>query len=111
MNKREAIERKVITHLYQTAIAAGFGLVTVDDGGAHIKCATKDSLLDAVFSVDLCIIWFRHPVHGKHCASIVLGNDGWDCIADCSIGEGWDDVMEAMSVYVETVEDKGGCDA
>lgn len=105
MNKREAIERKVITHLYQTALAAGFDLVVVDYGdGANIKCATENTLLDAVFAVDLCIIWFKHPVYGRHCASIVLGNDGWDCIADCSIGEGWDDVMEVMSVYVETLE-------
>jgi hypothetical protein len=46
--------------------------------------------------VDQSTIYFKHPAKGVYCAVIVLGNDGWDAISDCSVGPGWDEVIKAV---------------
>ena len=97
------IERKVITHLIQTAAAAGYALVSVDDGEALVRVTTEAEALDAVFSVDESKIIFKHPDEPKgHCAVIVLGNDGWDAVADSSVSRRWDAVIEANAVFADT---------
>jgi hypothetical protein len=103
---RIEIERKVIAHLIQTAKAAGYALVAVDDGEERVSISTVNTeaeALEAVFAVDESRIIFRHPEELKgHCAVIVLGNDGWDCVADASMGGRWDAVIEANAVFAET---------
>ena len=102
--ERQDIERKVITHLIQAAQAAGYALVAVDDGEARVRVTTEAEALEAVFSVDESRIIFKHPEEEKgHCAVIVLGNDGWDCVADSSVGGRWDAVIEANAVFAETL--------
>lgn len=103
--KRRTAERKALRHLILTAKAAGFELVRVFDGGASVKCTRVFEAMAAVFSVDESTIFFKHADQPKaHCAVIVLGNSGAECIADASMGEGWDAVMEASSAYCETLD-------
>lgn len=100
--KRMATERKVVRHLIRTAKKHGFAVTKVYDGEEMVKCRTETEAMDTVFSVDESTIYFKHPDQPKgHCALIVLGNDGWDAIGDCSEGELWDDVIAESSTYCD----------
>lgn len=100
---RQEIERKVIAHLIQTAQAAGYAIRYADDGEDRVRAPSEAEAIEAVFAVDESRIVFKHPEEPLgHCAVIVLGNDGWDCVADASTGGRWDAVIEANAVFAET---------
>ena len=102
VTQRLAVERKVIRHLIRTAKAHGYVLTRIWDGECNERPTTEAEALDVVFSVDTCTMRFKHPDEpASHCAVIVLGNDGWDCIADSSTGGRWDAVMDASSEYAD----------
>lgn len=105
LDKRMAMERRMVLKLIRVAKEHGYAVTRVDDGEECPKCDTEAQAMDAVFAVDESTIRFKHPDQPKtHCAVIVLGNDdGWDCIADCSQGEKWDDVMAVMNTYSDTL--------
>lgn len=96
INKRIALEHELIDFLFKAARAAGFIPKYVWDGGAYVRSDEDQVLKDAIFSVDDSTVAFEHPTLGTHNAFIVLGNDGWDAIADCSEGPGWDEVIKAV---------------
>lgn len=57
--------------------------------------------------MDECTILFKHPEQPKaHCAVIILGNSAWECIADSSVGEGWDEVMAEMNEYTDKLQEQ-----
>jgi len=100
IEQRMKIERQVVRHLIRTAKKHGFALVAVNNGEERIKVKTETEAMDHVFSVDESRIIFRHPTHTvNHVAQIVLGNDGWDAIADWSEGPLWEDVMKECEAY------------
>lgn len=108
LNARIAMERKVVRHLLRTAKAAGYMAEVVDDGGYTFeKVKTERDVMDAVFAVDEANIGFLHPSRNvRYWAFIVLGNGGWDAIADCTVGNpdsvvgaGWNTVMDECSDY------------
>ena len=102
-------ERQVVRRLIFIAKKAGFVLTKVDDGGEMVECSTETQAMDAVFSVDDSTIYFKHPDQPKsHCAVIVLGNSGPECIADCSIGPLWDEVIEELNQYCDKLETANG---
>lgn len=103
---RQELERWVVDHLVCAAATYGFAPTRVWDGGDWVKTPTRAEVMDAVFAVDTCHVYFRHPDNDKaHCVVIVLGNDGWDTIADCSQGEKWDDVMKQCDEYADMLEE------
>lgn len=100
LEKRMAMERRMVRHLIRAAKKHGYAVTKVYDGGEMVKCSGEAAAMDAVFAVDEATIYFKHPDQPKgHCAVIVLGNDGWDAIADASVGPLWDDVMKEMDDY------------
>lgn len=100
LEARMNMERRLVRRLIRIAKVHGYAVVKVDDGEEVHKVKTEAEAMDAVFAVDECTIRFKHPDQPKtHCAVIVLGNDGWDDIADYSEGEKWDDVMAEMDAY------------
>lgn len=103
--KRHALELRVITHLVQTAIAHGWLPTTVEDEEDDYACPTLETVLEAVFAVDECTIRFARGCVG-HRVLIVLGNDGWDCIADNSEGGRWDDVMDNVTAFTDRLEEE-----
>ena len=104
LDKRMAMERQVVRHLIRTAKTHGYSVVKVNDGEEVVKVSNETEAMDAVFSVDESTIYFRHPTEPKnHCAVIVLGNDGWDAIADSSMGGLWDAVQAECSAYADTL--------
>jgi hypothetical protein len=101
--ERIEVERKIVSNLIQVATAAGYALHCVDDGEERVRVSTEAEALEAVFAVDESTIRFKHPEEPKsHCAVIVLGNGGWDCVADASMGDRWDAVIEANAVFADT---------
>jgi DNA-binding transcriptional regulator LsrR (DeoR family) len=107
LDKRMAMERRMVRKLIRTAKDHGFAVTKVDDGEEVTKCTTEAQAIDAVFAVDESTIRFKHPDQPRsHCAWIVLGNDGWDCIADWSMGEKWDDVIAVMDAYSDKLSEE-----
>lgn len=107
IEKRLAQERQVIRKLLQVARAHNFYLSRVWDGEENEHPTNDDEALDVVFSVDECLMVFRHvDAHASkgHTAYIVLGNSGPEVIADSSVGEGWDEVMAEMNEYTDKME-------
>lgn len=106
LEARMAQERQVVRHLIRTAKKHGYAVVRVFDGEETVKCSTETEAMDAVFAVDDSRIVFKHPDQPKaHCAVIVLGNSGPECIADASMGDKWDDVMGEVWAYCEKIEE------
>lgn len=107
IKKRMSIERRVVRKLIRVAKAHGYALTKIYDGEVMEKISTETEALEVVFSVDDCTMYFKHPEQTKgHCAVIVLGNDGWDAIADCSMGEGWDDVIKEVFDYCDALSER-----
>lgn len=105
IEQRQAIERKIVRKLVRVAKAHGYAPTKVYDGGDEpVKVRLEREVLDAVFAVDDCRVYFKHPAEVKaHCAVIVLGNSGWDCITDASTGPAWDAVINEVEAYAEVV--------
>lgn len=102
MTTRSEMERLIVSNLVETAIKYGFDVSRVYDGEESHRATTVDQVLEVVFSVDDCTVYFKHPDQDKaHCAVIVLGNDGWDAIADASVGPIWDDVMAECNQFAD----------
>lgn len=102
IEKRIGIEKQLVRKLIRVAKAHGYKLTKVYDGELMVKVSTESDAMEAVFSVDESRIYFKRDDQSKcHCAVIVLGNSGWDVIADASMGEGWDDVMEQVFIYCD----------
>lgn len=100
--ERIAIEKQVVRKLIRVAKAKGYNVVKVYDGEEMVKVKNETEAMDNVFGVDEATIYFKKDGEPKaHCALIVLGNDGWDAIADNSMGEGWDDVMAEVDEYCD----------
>lgn len=102
IEKRIQIERQVVRHLIRTAKKHGYDVRAVDNGEERIKVSTESEAMEHVFSVDESSISFKHPDEPKgHVAVIVLGNDGWDAIANYSEGGLWDAVMQESNEYTD----------
>jgi hypothetical protein len=110
---RGRVERRLIAALVQHLDRAGFDVVALFDGDCRdefdlakdVVARSKD-VMELVFNLDECslrvlkkgIDWeetreeaeqtrnaYRDPEHGIY---IVLGNDGWDCVADWNWHDG-----------------------
>lgn len=97
---RIAMEKRLVAKLLEVAKAHGYECVAVDDGEERIPVDSDADAMEAVFAVDESCVYFIHPQEkARHVAFIVLGNDGWDAIADCSTGGKWDAVMAEMNDF------------
>ena len=107
LDKRMAQEREVVQFLIRTAANHGYVLRNVYDGGdQRVTVTTEAEAMEAVFAVDEANIYFKRPDEVKgHCAVIVLGNSGPECIADCSMGGLWDDVIAEVNSFTDRMEE------
>lgn len=111
IEKRIEIERRIVRKLVRKAKEAGWIAKAVDDGGDEPELVSGEKeVLDKVFGVDEAKIYFQKTLEGDkkrtRMAFIVLGNDGWDCIADHSapddeVSFGWNEMMESVSEYAD----------
>lgn len=99
----EVAAKLVVRKLIDLAETAGFKPVKVNDGDI-VPVRNAGEMMDAVFAVDECTVYFKRDGDAKaHCAVIVLGNMGWDAVADHSVGPGWDAVMDRLTDWTETL--------
>lgn len=97
MKKVAENEAKIVRYMTEKLAEAGWVLLEVDDGGETIKTATVEEAIDVMNSVEES--WFRYTKDGEVHAVYVIngnGNDGWDLIADYSMGDGFDEVLDAV---------------
>lgn len=115
IDRRMEIERKVVRHLIRTMKKHGWVITRINDGGEPDEDTidpNETEAMEAVFAVDEATIYF-HKAFGEkkgmtHFAMIVLGNDGYDAIADHSASKAhaMDDFVAVMEGEVDPYCDK-----
>ncbi len=90
---RGRIERRLVWSLLHHLNAAGFSIQSINDGEDDEELAGTDAernlaAMNLIFNLDECYCWFQKPGFKQHYVFIVLGNDGWDAVADNSYSEG-----------------------
>lgn len=105
VEKRQEIERKVVRHLIREMKKVGWIADKVDDGDdEYIKVSTEAEVMESVFAVDEAQIRFKKG-GAAHWVTIILGNDGWDCISDYSYSDS-DDFEKVMKERVDPYTEK-----
>lgn len=112
---RQEIERKVVRHLIRAMKEKGWLIARINDGGDPDEDTLKPNetqAMETVFSVDESTIYFKKKAGTgdgvTRTATIILGNDGYDCIADHSCSNhalAYDD-FEAIMDEVQEYADK-----
>jgi len=122
LEKRMDIERQVVWFLLVVMHENGWNALAVDDGGGDLAydnlitwgddeddtVAAFNEVMEAVFAVDESTIIFQCQITMKKAGvNIVLGNDGWDCIADHSIvgGQGFTLAMARVDAYTDLIQE------
>ena len=109
--QRSEIERKIVAFLFNTMARHDWRVDYIFDGGDNVRYAdwTETAVLDTVFSVDESLIRFMKSAM-RRSVRIILGNDGYDCIADHSLSDTYqieDDfevVMKLVDAYSNSLE-------
>lgn len=99
LNQCMRTERKLIWNLLAHLEARGFKLTGANDGDEQYKLTDMKAAMEVVFSVDEAWLYVRkNKARIGHTIFIVLGNDGYDCVNDYSIGEtdGFTAAMESF---------------
>lgn len=118
VEQRQEIERKVVRKLIRDMQARGWIITRINDGGDPDEdtiSPNETEAMDTVFSVDISTIYFHKtfpfgkPNGMTHFAQIVLGNDGWDCIADHSCGsrhqlDDFEETMNKIQAWIDASE-------
>ena len=117
--QRIEVERKIVAFLYNTMSQHGWHIDYIFDGQDNVRYAewTEAKVLDTVFSVDESLISFvkitelkRVQTRTRRSVSIILGNDGWDCISDNSLSnpnipeDDFEAVMKLVDTFAEQFE-------
>jgi hypothetical protein len=88
------LERAIVANLIAHLQAAGFEPYKASDGEERHKVSTIKEAMEVIFSVDQAWLYVRKAgVEKGHTVMLVLGN-GEDCIADHSVGDGFDEAMD-----------------
>lgn len=108
IEKRQELEHRLIRKLVRVMKEHGWAVQYVNDGGDCVKCPTEAAVMDTVFSVDESWIRFKKG-DDSHVVFIVLGNDGYDAIADYGYSDpdldGFKAIMESeISAYQDKLE-------
>lgn len=102
--ERIKIERRLIRFMIRVLKRNGWEIAFIDDGGENVRVSSVNEALEVVFGVDDCRIFFKKGL-SRHWVLIVLGNDGWDAVADYSYSEKVDDGFEGIMVEVSKYSD------
>ena len=78
---RGRMEASIVLRLLETLIAAGYS-VSVDDGDGAAVSGTVETMAKIIFNVDTALVEVSEGRKWLGTVSLVLGNDGYDVIAD-----------------------------
>ena len=107
---RRSLERAIARRVLNDLDAAGFNVVSVDDGGDElVSCDGVDAAIDAVFEVDDATVYFlpADTEPGKALRSWVrfIGGNGEDFVSDYSAGnEKFASVVSAACDAVDSAQ-------
>lgn len=94
IHARMRSERAVIANLIDYLAEAGYAVRAASDGEQRHKVSDMKAAMEVIFSVDEAWLFVKHPDQARgQTIFIVLGNDGWDCVADYSTADGFDEIM------------------
>lgn len=94
--KRQQTERRLVWSLLKHLQEHDWTVHVVDDGEEFIQTSNHLEVMEHVFSVDESNIRVRKAGGRRHIICFVLGNDGWDAIADYSCPDPDPDGFNAM---------------
>ena len=107
VQKRLAIEKQVILKMIEICEKHGYALTGGNDGEERHSFTDPVTAIGMVFSVDESHLYFRHPSEPKgHNVFLVLGNDGWDVVADHSCSDLFDAAMAELNEWTDTEWEK-----
>ncbi|MCL2874741.1 MAG: hypothetical protein FWF12_00305 [Betaproteobacteria bacterium] len=101
--QRQAIERKIVRRLIRAMKQKGWNALYVFDGEERAPCKTEREVTDTAFSVDTSIICFQKLRR----VQIVLGNNGYNVIADRSLSnpdipeDDFERIMDEVQEYAD----------
>lgn len=106
IEKRQELERRLVRKLVRAMDSQGWTVAYINDGEECVRCRTEKEIMDTVFSVEECHIVFKRG-SATHAVLIVLGNDGYDAIADYGYTDGDSDGFQAiMEGEIQAYQDK-----
>lgn len=95
--ERMRVERTVIANLIAHLAEAGYAVTGASDGEERHKVSDMKAAMEVIFSVDESRLYVKHPDQARgQTLVIVLGNDGYDCVADWSTADGFGAVMDGF---------------
>lgn len=107
IEKRQAIERRIVRKLVADALKAGYAL-SVNDGGEELAITdSRDAkaVLAALMNTDEDYLILRQG-EDKGWVRLVYGNDGWDVICDCTLN--LEDVLAGVEALADQIEEREG---
>lgn len=109
MSDRSRIERKIVANLCNFMSLHGFSIHSVWDGEELERPKTTKEAMELIFNLDESSLRFQKNGFKPHGVYLVLGNDGWDVIADWNYTDGDPDGFNArMDEFSKLVEDLAG---
>lgn len=81
IEERQSIERKVVRHLFKTMKQHGWYVCNVWDGETLTHVTGCKEAMALIFNLDECQVRFEKAGR-RHSVYLVLGNDGYDVVAD-----------------------------
>lgn len=100
VRQRASVEMTIVRFLLSHLIANGKTLSVWDGGGRSVKNSTDvEALMDAIFAVDESTII---TPDGSEIVIIILGNDGWDVVADYS--SSLEELMKPVNEFAESFD-------
>jgi len=101
------IEKKIIRHMVELAIAKGW-VVSVYDSEEWTLESSKDieAIMNAVMTTDEDLLRFYDKENTKRIGTVYLvyGNSGWDVICDYTVSDMMEQFMEEVSKFSEAFE-------
>ena len=106
---RGDIELKIVEHLLKTAKEFGWECTHVDNGGGWEPVGDGPDVpyaIDEAFAADDAWLRFQKDGCRNQFVQIVLGNDGYDVIADNTMSDagGWNQMVGLVDEYAESFE-------
>lgn len=106
LRQRIAVERKIVRKLFSLAKEHGLVPEYVYDGDEYIK-GSQNMLIEHIFDLDECRIYFEDKDKEVWGVFLVFGNDGWDTVSDYHLapaGHPFNEVMQKLNKYTEQFE-------
>lgn len=95
LDARQRTERFVVWNLLDHLAGEGWEVKHVSDGAERYKTASQQEVMELVFNLDESWLYAFNG-NRRHSIFLVLGNDGYDAVADWGYSDGDADGFNAL---------------